>query len=191
MILRIIINTIRCRWSYFDDCWAPSPELFSSIVALFITHSALGLGTVVGSEIFNQLTICAGATFASKTGIPVLDKTMLIREVEFYALAIILLHFALQGGRPSEDNPDNCHLYTSFYQATMVFIGYILCMIVCSNVETILSCFTMAKKSTHNPVSFMKQTSYGANVSSNVSVIEGMFQINDWPIVCRRYENCT
>lgn len=37
---------------------ASSPELFSSFVALFVTHSALGLGTIVGSEIFNQLTIC-------------------------------------------------------------------------------------------------------------------------------------
>ena len=81
---------------------ASSPELFSSIVALFITHSALGLGTVrkfflcysgfvrfvrgrrfsksfdvcrsltslllqiVGSEIFNQLIICAGAVYACK-----------------------------------------------------------------------------------------------------------------------------
>ena len=43
---------------------ASSPELFSSIVALFITHSSLGLGTIVGSEIFNQLIICAGAVFS-------------------------------------------------------------------------------------------------------------------------------
>lgn len=46
---------------------ASSPELFSSFVSLFITHSALGLGTIVGSEIFNQLIICAGAVFAGKT----------------------------------------------------------------------------------------------------------------------------
>lgn len=46
---------------------ASSPELFSSIVALFITHSSLGLGTIVGSEIFNQLIICAGAVFACKS----------------------------------------------------------------------------------------------------------------------------
>lgn len=82
---------------------ASSPELFSSFVALFITHSALGLGTVslsmiflqnflvvwsctvcltpfekkhpmddllstqiVGSEIFNQLIICAGAVFSAR-----------------------------------------------------------------------------------------------------------------------------
>ena len=31
---------------------ASSPELFSSLISLFITHSSLGVGTVVGSEIF-------------------------------------------------------------------------------------------------------------------------------------------
>ena len=45
---------------------ASSPELFSSIVSLFVTHSALGLGTIVGSEIFNQLCICAGSVYACK-----------------------------------------------------------------------------------------------------------------------------
>ena len=55
---------------------ASSPELFSSIVALFITHSALGLGTIVGSEIFNQLIICAGAVFAAKSGKLELDRAI-------------------------------------------------------------------------------------------------------------------
>jgi Ca2+/Na+ antiporter len=35
---------------------ASSPELFSAILSLFVTHSALGLGTIVGSEIFNQVS---------------------------------------------------------------------------------------------------------------------------------------
>ena len=35
---------------------ASAPELFTSFVSLFITHSSLGLGTIVGSEIFNQLS---------------------------------------------------------------------------------------------------------------------------------------
>jgi len=39
---------------------ASSPELFSSIVSLFVTHSALGLGTIVGSEIFNQASDSLG-----------------------------------------------------------------------------------------------------------------------------------
>lgn len=30
---------------------ASSPELFASIVSLFITHSSLGMGTIIGSEV--------------------------------------------------------------------------------------------------------------------------------------------
>ena len=40
---------------------ACSPEVVASFIALFITHSALGVGSVVGSEIFNHLCICAGS----------------------------------------------------------------------------------------------------------------------------------
>ena len=106
---------------------ASSPELFSSIVALFVTHSALGLGTVVGSEIFNQLIICAGAVFASKSGKLILDKTILAREVGFYALGIILLYLALRDTKPLGDDPDGPnYIFISFSEATMVFSGYIL-----------------------------------------------------------------
>ena len=47
---------------------ASFPELFSSIIALFVTHSSLGLGTIVGSKIFNQLIKCAGAMLSAKSG---------------------------------------------------------------------------------------------------------------------------
>jgi Ca2+/Na+ antiporter len=58
------LNVIAVQFNIPDDvagatlmaAGASSPELFSSIVSLFITHSALGLGTIVGSEIFNQVS---------------------------------------------------------------------------------------------------------------------------------------
>eukprot|EP00531_Pseudo-nitzschia_arenysensis_P014271 CAMPEP_0116124498 /NCGR_PEP_ID=MMETSP0329-20121206/5311_1 /TAXON_ID=697910 /ORGANISM="Pseudo-nitzschia arenysensis, Strain B593" /LENGTH=648 /DNA_ID=CAMNT_0003618479 /DNA_START=83 /DNA_END=2029 /DNA_ORIENTATION=+ len=147
---------------------ASSPELFSSIVALFVTHSALGLGTVVGSEIFNQLIICAGAVFASKTGKLILDKKILMREVGFYALAIGLLYFSLRDTRPLDDEPDSpLYIYISFYEATMVFSGYILYVIVCSNFDAVVSCLTKAKKNTSQALSFYhKRPTYGATVST-------------------------
>jgi hypothetical protein len=153
---------------------ASSPELFSSLIALFVTHSSLGLGTVVGSEIFNQLIICAGAISASKTGKLVLDKTILIREVGFYALAIALLYFALQDSRPLEDDPDGPnYIYISFYEATIVFSGYILYVIVCSNFEAIRSCLTTTKKSAGEALSaYNKRTKYGATVSTKVRIID-------------------
>jgi Ca2+/Na+ antiporter len=36
----------------FMAAGASSPELFSAIISLFITKSALGIGTIIGSEIF-------------------------------------------------------------------------------------------------------------------------------------------
>ena len=51
---------------------ACSPEVVSSFIALFVTHSALGVGSVVGSEIFNHLCICAGSVLrgsASETSL--------------------------------------------------------------------------------------------------------------------------
>lgn len=45
---------------------ASAPELLASCMSLFVTHSSLGLGTIVGSEIFNHLIICAGSILAGK-----------------------------------------------------------------------------------------------------------------------------
>lgn len=117
---------------------ASSPELFSSIVALFITHSALGLGTIVGSEIFNQLCICAGAVFAAKSGKLELDRAILIREVGFYALGIALFGYALRDTRPDPEDDGQLHIYISFGESVLVFGGYVLYVLVCANMDTIV-----------------------------------------------------
>ena len=44
----------------FMAAGASSPEMFAAFVSLFITHTSLGIGTIIGSEIFNHLCICAG-----------------------------------------------------------------------------------------------------------------------------------
>eukprot|EP00980_Cylindrotheca_fusiformis_P017561 scaffold5508_cov104-Cylindrotheca_fusiformis.AAC.5 len=105
---------------------ASSPELFSSFVSLFITHSAMGLGTIVGSEIFNQLVICAGAVYACKfkqqqqqqqspnTGNLKLDRAIVNREVGFYGLSIALLYVALRDIRPVDDDDEKDHIFISF-----------------------------------------------------------------------------
>jgi Ca2+/Na+ antiporter len=55
------LNVISKRLRISDDvagatlmaAGASSPELFAALVSVFITHSALGTGTVVGSEVCN------------------------------------------------------------------------------------------------------------------------------------------
>ena len=39
----------------FMAAGASSPEMFAAFISLFITHSALGVGTIIGSEMFNHM----------------------------------------------------------------------------------------------------------------------------------------
>ena len=128
---------------------ASSPELLCTIISLFITHSSLGLGTIVGSEIFNQLIICAGSVYSSKVHSNddknvakygerylVLDKTMVIREVGFYALSIGLLWISLSEiVWDADDRVDRVNV--SLWKAALLFGGYVLYVFVCSNMERI------------------------------------------------------
>ena len=147
---------------------ASSPELVCTLLSIFITHSSLGLGTIVGSVIFNQSVICAGSVYASKPKLHpynvnpntssrnteelkylVLDKVMIIREVGFYALSIGLMAVALSESRCEyNDNNNNGnqnndgneeygveHIYVSFWRASVLLGGYILYVVVCSNME--------------------------------------------------------
>lgn len=142
---------------------ASSPELFSSLVALFITHSALGLGTIVGSEIFNQLIICAGAVFASRSGRLQLDKAIVIREVGFYGLSIFLLFVALRDRRPADDDElGDDHIFISFFDACILFGGYIAYVLVCANMNAILKCFSGESKNNEQGASEEKKNFYGA-----------------------------
>jgi hypothetical protein len=149
---------------------ASSPELFSSIVSLFITHSSLGLGTIVGSEIFNQLIICAGAVYASKNGVLALDKAIVTREVGFYALGIALLYFALKDSEVDPDDPDGPeHIYVSFLDAVLLFGGYLLYVAVCANMEWVVGWFGGGEKSEDSDLPAIKSLGgegYGAIVQS-------------------------
>ena len=168
------LNVIASEFNIPDDvagatlmaAGASSPELFSSIVALFITHSALGLGTIVGSEIFNQLIICAGAVWASRSGKLELDPAILIREVGFYALSIALLYFALRDVQVDEE-ADEERIFISFFDACVVFGGYILYVIVCANMEKILYFLgtppsLSTEEALHTAETKEKQEDYGA-----------------------------
>ncbi|CAB9500403.1 Sodium/potassium/calcium exchanger [Seminavis robusta] len=140
---------------------ASSPELFSSFVALFITHSALGLGTIVGSEIFNQLIICAGAVFASSSGRLQLDKPIVLREVGFYGLSIGLLYFALNDRRPSDDDElGEDHIFINFLDACILFGGYIAYVLVCANMDAIVALFSGTSRAP--PADSDNKANYGA-----------------------------
>lgn len=116
---------------------ASSPELFAALTSIFITHSALGIGTVVGSEIFNQLVICAGAIFASKSNLLILDPVVLVRDVIFYIISLGLLFNALSDRRIVDDGSE--HVFITAMDAYLLFGFYILYVLTCANYSRLLS----------------------------------------------------
>ncbi|OAF71228.1 Na(+)/K(+)/Ca(2+)-exchange protein 2 [Intoshia linei] len=67
-----------------------APELFSSIIGVFASKSDVGVGTIVGSAVFNILFVIGMCSFLS-VGILYLTWWPLFRDVLFYLISLILL----------------------------------------------------------------------------------------------------
>ncbi|XP_057691745.1 sodium/potassium/calcium exchanger 1-like isoform X4 [Corythoichthys intestinalis] len=67
-----------------------APELFTSLIGVFIAHSNVGIGTIVGSAVFNILFVIGMCALFSRE---VLHLTWwpLFRDVSFYIVDLILL----------------------------------------------------------------------------------------------------
>ncbi|CAL8377949.1 unnamed protein product [Boreogadus saida] len=67
-----------------------APELFTSIIGVFISHSNVGIGTIVGSAVFNILFVIGMCAIFSKE---ILNLTWwpLFRDVSFYIVDLIML----------------------------------------------------------------------------------------------------
>lgn len=67
-----------------------APELFTSLIGVFISHSNVGIGTIVGSAVFNILFVIGMCALFSKE---ILHLTWwpLFRDVSFYIMDLILL----------------------------------------------------------------------------------------------------
>uniref|UniRef100_H2ZWE9 Sodium/calcium exchanger membrane region domain-containing protein n=1 Tax=Latimeria chalumnae TaxID=7897 RepID=H2ZWE9_LATCH len=67
-----------------------APELFTSLIGVFISRSNVGIGTIVGSAVFNILFVIGMCALFSKE---ILNLTWwpLFRDVSFYIIDLILL----------------------------------------------------------------------------------------------------
>eukprot|EP01107_Rhizomastix_libera_P000113 TRINITY_DN1021_c1_g1_i13.p1 TRINITY_DN1021_c1_g1~~TRINITY_DN1021_c1_g1_i13.p1 ORF type:complete len:152 (+),score=29.99 TRINITY_DN1021_c1_g1_i13:42-497(+) len=68
---------------------ACAPDLFSAIVGVIILHTDVGVGTLVGSLLFNHLCVL-GATSVAMGGI-ILEWNSVLRETAFYIASIVAL----------------------------------------------------------------------------------------------------
>ncbi|KAK2504593.1 hypothetical protein MC885_021561, partial [Smutsia gigantea] len=67
-----------------------APELFTSLIGVFISHSNVGIGTIVGSAVFNILFVIGTCALFSRE---ILGLTWwpLFRDVSFYIVDLIML----------------------------------------------------------------------------------------------------
>ncbi|XP_051801834.1 sodium/potassium/calcium exchanger 2-like [Acanthochromis polyacanthus] len=67
-----------------------APELFTSVIGVFVSHSNVGIGTIVGSAVFNILFVIGMCALFSKE---VLNLTWwpLFRDVSFYIIDLLML----------------------------------------------------------------------------------------------------
>ncbi|XP_053572137.1 sodium/potassium/calcium exchanger 1 [Bombina bombina] len=67
-----------------------APELFTSLIGVFISHSNVGIGTIVGSAVFNILFVIGTCALFSRE---ILNLTWwpLFRDVSFYILDLVML----------------------------------------------------------------------------------------------------
>ena len=92
--LDVIIEKLGCSedvaGATFMAAGGSAPELFTSIIGVFIAFSDVGIGTIVGSAVFNILFVIGMCALFSKT---VLHLTWwpLLRDCTFYSIALLTL----------------------------------------------------------------------------------------------------
>ncbi|KAF7493507.1 Sodium/potassium/calcium exchanger 3 [Sarcoptes scabiei] len=69
-----------------------APELFTSVIGVFISDNDIGTGTIVGSAVFNLIAIpgaCGFAAYWNLRNKPKINPFPIIRDTIFYVLTII------------------------------------------------------------------------------------------------------
>ncbi|XP_029944708.1 sodium/potassium/calcium exchanger 1-like [Salarias fasciatus] len=89
-----------------------APELFTSLIGVFISHSNVGIGTIVGSAVFNILFVIGMCAIFSREMLH-LTWWPLFRDVTFYILDLIMLIIFFL---------DNVILW---WESVMLVLGYV------------------------------------------------------------------
>ena len=144
--------TVFCKRYKFSDDVAGAifigsglslPSVFASYIGLFGSNSAIGVGTVIGGDIFNHLINIAGSIMVAPNYTLKLDKVVLTREVFFYLISTVLLIWAVKGNiYPSitttfiQTSWVDC-LTINWYNSFVLLMGYVFYCIVVVNFDRI------------------------------------------------------
>lgn len=90
VIIEILNLTPDVAGATFMAAGGSAPELFTSIMGVFISFDDVGIGTIVGSAVFNILFVIGACAIFSRT---VLNLTWwpLFRDCSFYSIGLVTL----------------------------------------------------------------------------------------------------
>lgn len=102
----------------FMAAGSSAPELFASIIGVFITHGDVGVGTIVGSAVFNILCIIGVCgIFAGQ--VVYLTKYAVFRDSSYYIISVVALIVFIY---------DDEILWWESLVLIVMYLGYIIVM---------------------------------------------------------------
>ena len=102
------------------------PIVFASIIGVFLDHSTVGAGTVVGSAPFNLMCICGAASLAVGGKVH-LDGWLMGREILFLSLSLVLLLCVLDDGK------------VLWWEALLLVLLYVLYTVACVYTSSVVA----------------------------------------------------
>ncbi|XP_020842392.1 sodium/potassium/calcium exchanger 3 isoform X1 [Phascolarctos cinereus] len=123
----------------FMAAGSSAPELFTSVIGVFITKGDVGVGTIVGSAVFNILCIIGVCgLFAGQ--VVSLSSWCLLRDSTYYTLSVVALIVFIYDEK------------VSWWESLVLVLMYIIYIIIMKYNACIHQCFERRTKSAGNMV---------------------------------------
>jgi len=148
----------------FMAAGSSAPELFTSVAGVG-TESDVGVGTIVGSAVFNLLVIIAFTTLLAKEVLDI-DWRPLVRDSVFYAFSIVAFIILSWDGQ------------FMWWEALILLCLYILYIITMKFNKNLMACMGGCAKSNEESAAD-GVTSFTSNGASSANV-DGMFYFLHW-----------
>jgi Ca2+/Na+ antiporter len=126
-------------------------DLMLSMISLFVLNSTLGLGTIIGSQIFNNLVISAACVMYAKNGELILQEGILTRSVIVYGLSLVCIMAVLHEGSFDKKNFYQC-ISVDWYSGLLLILAYFAYVYVVVNHEKICKFLRFSNASHENRI---------------------------------------
>ncbi|XP_059375257.1 sodium/potassium/calcium exchanger 4a isoform X2 [Carassius carassius] len=148
----------------FMAAGSSAPELFASIIGVFITHGDVGVGTIVGSAVFNILCIIGVCgIFAGQ--VVFLTKFAVFRDSIYYILSVVALIAFIY---------DEKILWWESLILILMYVGYIIIMKFNTSIQNYFS--GKEDKGVANGNSVMSEMEHGNEYDS-------LWDDPSWPLL--------